>query len=183
MQTLKLSFLAFSLVLLSSCATTFSIVSDKESGIDFNQYKTYLVLDHDHGFPVGANPINHQRIDRAIEANMEDLGYLNQEDPDLLIAWFVKVETKRDRIIYGDYYSRWRAFHDMNVYEYEEGSLVIDIIDPKIGQVIWHGKASDRVYENMPNIDKKIKEVVRALLKRYAKDANLSAEEFAAISE
>jgi len=174
----KFLFILLTLLLLSACGTTYSIISDREEGIDFDQYKTYLVLGHDHGFPVGANPINHQRIDRAIDTNMQELGYIREESPDLLVAWFVKVENKTDVAMYYDYYRRWRVPQTLNVYEYQEGSLVIDIIDPKIGQVVWHGKASDRVYDDMPNVDKKIKEVVKAMFKRYKKDTDISADNF-----
>jgi len=182
MQTLKFLTMSFIIVLLSACGTTYSIISDREDGIDFDQYKTYLVLQHDHGFPTGANPINHQRIDRAIDANMQELGYLQEKNPDLLIAWFVKVETKKDVMTYQNYYRRWNVPTTINVYEYQEGSLVIDIIDPKIGQVVWHGKASDRVYDDMPNIDKKIKEVVKSMFRRYKKDTGIVASDFAVIN-
>lgn len=181
MQTLKYLIMSIALLSLASCGTTYSIISDREEGINFDQYKTYLVLEHDHGFPTGANPINHQRIDRAIDANMQELGYIREQSPDLLIAWFVKVEIKKDFAVYQNYYRRWNVPQTIDVYEYQEGSLVIDIIDPKIGQVVWHGKASDRVYDDMPNIDKKIKDVVKAMFKRYKRDTRITAPDFAVV--
>ena len=90
--------------------------------------------------------------------------------PDLLVAWFVKVETVRDIDIYGDYYGRWRYFHHTNVSTYKEGSLVIDIIDRVNNQVVWHGKTSEIVYENMPNVEEKINSAVNAMFKRFVKD-------------
>ena len=30
-------------------------------------------------------------------------------------------------------------------FEYEKGTLILDMIDPKSGQAIWHGTATDEV--------------------------------------
>lgn len=160
--------------LLSGCSTNYKILSDKEEGIDFSSYRSFKIFNHEHGFPKGANQINHQRIERAITNNLEALGYNETENPDVLIAWFVKVQTKTTYDVYNTYYQRWSPIQRVNIYNYKQGSLVIDIIDADTRQVIWHGRASDRVYDNMPNIDKKIKDVVKATFDQLCEDTNLT---------
>lgn len=182
MKPLKILILVIMGATIYSCGLVYNITSDKENDIDFGKYKTYSILNHDHGFPTGANPINHQRLDRAIEFNMQELGYEPARNADLWVAWFVKIEDKTQVDVYRNYYNRWRSFDNVNVYDYKEGSLVIDIIDREAKMVIWHGKASDRVYENMPDVDKKIKKVVKAMFKQYQKDANISKTSTAAIN-
>ena len=36
----------------------------------------------------------------------------------------------------------WRDGHPIDVYEYEEGTLVLDFVDTKANEVIWRGYAS-----------------------------------------
>jgi hypothetical protein len=56
------------------------------------------------------------------------------------------------------------------VYEYEAGTLVIDVIDRKNREVVWHGVASGRIYEDMEDVEKEINKVVRQLFERYAEE-------------
>lgn len=182
MKALKILTITLLVTAIYSCGSTYNISSDQENDVDFEKYKTYSILNHDHGFPKGANPINHQRLDRAIESNLQALGYEQSRNSDLWVAWFVKVEDKTQVERYHHYYNRWRSFDTINVHQYKEGSLVIDIIDRKTKMVIWHGSASSQVYEQMPDIDEKIKKVVKAMFQRYQKDTNISKPVTASIN-
>lgn len=179
MKIQKLLLFSFTLIFLSSCATTYHVTSDYESETIFNNYKSYAYLNHDHNFPLGANLINQQRIERAIEKELGDLGYQKSDEPELLISWFITVETVTRVDYYRDHYNRWQFFTYPSVYKYDEGTLVIDIIDKANRQVIWHGKTSDHVYEGMPNVDKKIKKAVNAIFKQYARDSKWKKREVA----
>lgn len=170
-KMLLLSFVAF---LFASCATTYSVTSDYEKGVNFSSYKTFQILKQKKGFPVGANPINKQRIDRAILKEMNEFGFDTSKDPDLLVSWFVKVKTIKEMNVYHDYYGRWRGRNWVEVNEYDEGTLIIDLVDRKSKQVVWHGVTSGRVYENMPDVENEINEAVKALFEKFAKDAKLS---------
>ncbi|MFT5168287.1 MAG: hypothetical protein ACI8P3_003528 [Saprospiraceae bacterium] len=176
MKSNNIFLIAAILFLLASCNTSYRISSDYEKGVDFSSFKTYHFLDHEHGFPIGANPINKQRIERAVESELKSLGYETAEKPDLLVAWFVAVRNVRSVDIYRDYYRGWRYIQYATVYEYKEGTLVIDIIDRANKQVIWHGKTSGQVYEDMPDVEGKINEAVKAMIKKYAKDAKLNQD-------
>ncbi len=157
----------------SACATNYYIISDYEKAVDFTNYQSFQIINAPDGFPVGANPINKQRIDRAIKRELEGLGYTATENPDLLVSWFVKVQTVKDYDWYANYYGRWAYLSYAHVNEYKKGTLVIDVIDRAENQVIWHGKTSDRVYEGMPKVEKKINAAVHSMIKQYEKDARL----------
>ena len=94
--------------LLTSCTSSYHIYSDYERKVDFTEFKTYKVVNHENGFPVGASPIDKQRIRRAINYEMQAIGYQPSENPDLLVSWFVKIEDRKGVNIYRDYYGRWR---------------------------------------------------------------------------
>ncbi len=179
MKIQKILLFSFILILFSNCATTYHITSDYESETVFNNFKSYNYLNHDHNFPLGANLINQQRIEHAIESELGQLGYQKKDNPDLLVSWFITVKSVTRVDYYYDHYSRWRFFAYPSVYKYEEGTLVIDIIDKANNLVVWHGKTSDHVYEGMPNVDKKIKRAVNAIFKQYAKDSKWKKNGFA----
>jgi hypothetical protein len=158
---------------ISSCAIKYDIVTDTESNINFKKYKTYAIIHDDHGFELGANFINKQRIDSAIESEIVAIGYEHSEKPDLQISWFIKVDTKLEQGIYNTYYSKWRSPRAIEVYEYQEGSLVIDIVESETGKVVWHGKVSGNITEEVPNVEEKIKQVVKEIFSSYKKDSGI----------
>ena len=86
---------------------------------------------------------------------------------------FVKIDTKLEQGIYNAYYKKWRYPKAVDVYEYQEGTLVIDIVDMRTGQVIWHAKASSRVEEEMPKLGGKIKDVVKKIFNSYKNDTGI----------
>ncbi|MBT8233362.1 MAG: DUF4136 domain-containing protein, partial [Saprospiraceae bacterium] len=89
------------------CKSSYKVISDKESNINFSRYTSFNIIDHNHNFPLGANPINKQRIERAVINELEKLGYEQKNDCDLIVAWFVKVDTKYEEAIYTNYYNRY----------------------------------------------------------------------------
>ncbi len=157
-----------------SCAFQYDIVSEVEHEIDFRAYKTFSIVHDTHGFEIGAEPETKKKINQAIEKEFRDIGYEYLREADLQIAWFIKLDTKLEQGVYNSYYSKWRYPRAMDVYEYQEGSLVIDIIDARTGQVIWHAKASGKVEKDMPDVEEKINQVVKELFKSYRKDTGIN---------
>lgn len=173
MKFQNIAFLGLVVFLFASCATAYKVSSDYEKGVDFSPYKTFKMAEQESGFPLGANPINKQRIDRAILKEMNNLGFESSESPDLLVSWFVKVEDVRGVDYYRDYYGRWHAPRHAYVYEYQKGTLVIDLVDKAKNQVVWHGKTSRTVYEDMQDVEEKINKAVNAILQKFAKDTGI----------
>lgn len=165
--------LALVMFLLNACATNYHVISDYESGIDFSSYNSFQIATQPNGFPLGANPINKQRIERAIVNEMEAIGFYPSTNPDLIINWFVKVEDVSEGLNYLNYDDRWRNPFHVYVADYKKGTLVINIADRRKKLVVWHGKTSETVYEDMPKIEEKINNAVKSILKKFANDAEL----------
>lgn len=166
----NLMILSLILFLYTACAPIYDIRSDYERGVDFRAYQTYQLLQHRDDFEVGTNPINRQRIERAIRREMDMLGYQTAQYPDLLVAFFVKTEQVREYDHYRPYYGAWRYPGWVAVNEYEAGTLVIDLIDRERKLVVWHGVASGRIYDDMVDVEKEINTVVKQLFERYANE-------------
>ena len=158
-------------LILTSCSSV-RVHSDYDRATSFQEYKTYKIVKQSDNFPLGVNAINQQRIETAIKATLTDYDYFYADQtPDLLVSYFVKINTEQAYNTYSTYYSgRWRGvmITDVDVREYQEGTLIIDLIDTKTKQVVWHGTASGTVSENMKNVEQKINEAVAAIFKEYA---------------
>jgi len=162
---------ALIIMILSSCGSTYRITSDYERGTNFFNYKTYQILKHKKGFPYGINPINRQRIERAIKREMDDLGYQTSHRPDLVVAYFVKERTVREiDHYYRGYYGRWGFPVWVDIHQHQEGTLIIDLIDRANKQVVWHGAAKGRIHDNMANLEEEINEIVHELLEQFSED-------------
>jgi hypothetical protein len=148
-----------------------------ESGIDFSKYSSFQITNHEHGFALGANPINKQRIERAVIKELVSMGYDEKDNADLELAWFVKVNSKEQVSVYRDYYGRWNSSERVDIYQYKQGTLVIDLIDKKTNEVVWHASATDKVYDEMPDVEQKINEAVRDIFKKYRKDIQFKKRE------
>lgn len=172
----KLIFVSVLLFILSSCASNYNVKSDYEKEVNFTSFQTFQIMKQKNGFPVGANPINKQRIDRAILKEMNTLGFDTAKNPDLLVSWFVKVREVEEVNVYHDYYGRWRGARWVDIDRYQEGTLIIDLIDRSKKEVVWHGVTTDRVDEFDDDAEVKINEAVKAMFEKFAKDAKLPRE-------
>ncbi|MEO1260923.1 MAG: DUF4136 domain-containing protein [Bacteroidota bacterium] len=167
--------LVFALVLvLSAFNGTSQVSSDYLEGTTFKEYKTYNLASYEEGVLTGMDPINAQRIEKALHAEMREKGYVLSDDPDLLVSYFTVVKEKQDMYTFIRYYGRWRHIPvtEVTVYNYDEGTLVVDMIDTKTNQVMWHGTVSGTVVKNKKKLEKKIQKAVEAVLNQYEADVS-----------
>lgn len=131
---------------LAGCATM-TVSSHIERGVDFSEYVTYDWGARDN-FPVGDprldnNPFFRDYLEGAIEKRMAAKGYERAVTgtPDLLLHYHASVNQKVD-VYEGD---RSHGYHplDSRVVEFEQGTLVVDVVDAKTDKVIWRGWAQD----------------------------------------
>jgi hypothetical protein len=106
------------------------------------------------------NSLDIIRIKKAVTSALETKGIVRAKDnPDFLIAEHVKTKDKIDVSTwgYGPYlgsgrhsrYSGFWGYGDVRVYQYEEGTLILDFVDPETKDVIWHGAAKSVVDDTM----------------------------------
>jgi hypothetical protein len=58
-------------------------------------------------------------------------------------------------------------------YPYTEGTLVVDLVDPKSNNVVWHGRARRTVYDSELSAEQ-IDEMVKKLLEDFPPDTKKS---------
>lgn len=117
----------------------------------------------------------HDRIQSAVEDTMLSRGFVLGGDPDFLMTYHVAT----DRRLESDTLYDARRYHpagwsvggvaETRVYEYEVGSLVIDVLSADGEKLLWRGTAHARLSEaTSPNArEKRIREAVGKILAEY----------------
>lgn len=130
--------------------STISVSSDYRESTDFSELKTFSWMlktpegDIDLG---GASQIARQRIQDAVAAELANKGYIEiiAGNSDFHVTYYVgreeriQVETMRGPLM-RPYWGMGMGYTE--VYQYEEGTLIIDLLDAKPPQhIIWRGVA------------------------------------------
>ena len=133
--------------------------SDYDPDYDFESLETYRWapdFDPASGRTGVSNDLLHNRIHNAIESQLKARGFRAQTapTPDVWVAYHVGIERKIKvdtmyhqnagwgRRSYGGYGSA-----ETVVREYEEGTILIDLLRPGSGELIWRGSGSARLRE------------------------------------
>ncbi len=117
---------------------------------------------------------------------MQRIGYtLDNNNPDLTINIFLIVDQKTGTSTYADfytsgigvgyYYGPWgynspggvSAYTVMHSYDYNEGTLIVDVLDVKKKQIAWQGIAQKTIKSNPKYDGQGIKEVIAKLFMKF----------------
>jgi hypothetical protein len=163
--------------LIIGCGSGINVQSDYDKGENFEEYKKYDFME----LPENrrGDQLVFKRIQAAIADELEKKGLTRDEsDPDFQIAIHTKVKDKLSVTDWGYSYAPYGAYWGgygywggsrMDVYSYEEGTLIIDFVEAADDQMIWRGVAQGTLPEN-PSAEKRdqlIKEVVKQIMKQY----------------
>jgi hypothetical protein len=157
----------------SGCSSTLKVTTDYDKSVDFSKYKTFAfykmkVTDN-------VSSLNQERILNSIKAEMIKKGFTQNEDaPDMLINTTAILQDKQsvsaNTYGYGGYYRPygWGGGYGgtttVNVYEYKDGSIIIDIIDASTQKLIWQGIGNKEIDTPSKNPDAAIADAVFKIL-------------------
>ena len=145
---------AVAAVALSACATKIAAKYDADPDANFERYETYAwISESPHIAAAGqrVNPLNSQRIMRAIAAELTRKGYRMVDSPaeaDFVVSFTTGARDKVDVDAYPVTYrggwgrSRIYSASTVSTREYVEGTLAIDIFDTESKSPAWHGWGS-----------------------------------------
>ena len=178
MKSTRLLILLNLMVIGLGCSTI-SVSYDYDTKADFTSLKTFDFMP----VPVQSNinTLNVKRIQDAVRNQLESKGYTQTLDnPDFQIAMHLSKQEKTRvkevpdrgytytfgrRINWGDNTVSRR----IDVYEYEEGTLILDIVDAQSNELSWRGVAKAEVlhYTNPEKREKRINKAVQKILKNF----------------
>ena len=162
-------------LLVTACSSGPDIRSDYDRSVDFGAYKTYNFFN-----PMGIENPNYSTIygsvfREAISREMDSRGYVQSDDPDLLLNVSARLQDKTKVTTYNDpypvgYYGYRRGYYDpwmgygygtsTHVSQYTEGTVNIDMVDARAKRMVWEGVAVGRLKEGRSNDE--VREAINA---------------------
>ncbi len=116
------------------------------------------------------NPFFNDYLQGAIEKKLAAKGYervLSGGEADLLVHYHASVNQKLDVYEVDNRYGYCYGDCEAQVVNYEEGTLVVDIVDRRTGKVVWRGWAQDAmdgVIDNQQRLEKQVDEGVTKMM-------------------
>jgi len=130
------------------------ISSDVTPGANFSQYQTFTFANAVP--PAGMDPVAYERIRMAVEQGLTGRGFTKAAEGDLTVIITLGAQNRTD-------IDTWGVFgRQVDVRQYTEGQLSVDVFDTKTKQPLWHGKATDTVGSSL-NPEKIDKEVAKLM--------------------
>jgi hypothetical protein len=134
--------------ILGACSSV-RVSSDFDREANFAAYKKYAFTKEALELPVG--DLNRKRILQAVTNELEAKGFTASDQPDVWIDLNVKTEQKQNATAttvspYGTRYGyRWGmgvgfSTTNINIEQYVEGTLFVDMIDVSKKQLVWQGR-------------------------------------------
>jgi Domain of unknown function (DUF4136) len=171
-QILQLTMAVVTVFIVTGCATTMTVSSHVERGLDLSRYHTF-----DWG-PADALPTGDARLDKdpffndhvlgAVERGLSARGFelASAGSPDLLIHYHASItrrlDVNRQDRVFG-YCAPGECPAEMA--EYEAGTLVLDIVDTRSNRLLWRGWAQNSVEDMLDDPDRMAKTIEEAVVR------------------
>jgi hypothetical protein len=157
------------LLFLTGCSSV-QVETDYDRETDFSKYNTFRWIPHVKGTeenPLMNDPLIKGHVQSAVNAELAKKGYTKIEEghPDFLVAYYF---TSRNRVDVTHHYGYW--YPHTSVYQYKEGTLIVDIVDRVDKQLIWRGWATGTL-EDRSRVKDQIDYSVQKLMKKFPPDA------------
>jgi hypothetical protein len=125
---------------LTACASTPQVSSDTTPGANFAAYHTYAWANT--APPAGMNPVTFERMRMGVDSAMSAKGYTQGDPGDLTLILTLGAQDRTDINTWG------RFGRQVDVYQYTEGKMSLDVFDTKTKQPLWHGQATQPIDPN-----------------------------------
>ena len=175
MRILIIGFVILKLILIISCSAIYDVSYDYDRTTDFSSLRSYRWLPVPENTKI--NSLDLMRIKTAIKTELEKKGLEEALiNPDFLIAWHWGTKDKVNVRSWGYGYGPWGRYWGgywgdagVSVYQYEEGTLIIDFVESKSKDLFWRGSAKSDVdsAKTPEKRDKLINNAVEKILNNF----------------
>jgi hypothetical protein len=168
------------LIVATACSST-RVHSDHDHEADFSSYSTWAWYTSDDAQKrptAGTSNIVDGRIRRAMQENLIAKGYepASAESADLLVTYYASLSSQlRMYSTYWGYgwggywpygYSYWPGWGTTTVYPYHEGTIIVDIVDRRIDQLVWRGVIT-RALKKKSSSEEQISEAMHRVMEGF----------------
>ncbi len=164
-------------VLLAAGCSSVSVSHDFDSKVDFANLRTYGWLTTPESTSesvqkeLQTNSLIEGRVKKAVNQQLAAKGLKETaQDPDFVVAFHTGVQDKTDVQSWGYGYGYWgMRGGGVSTIHYQEGTLILDFIDPKSDNLIWRGVGKKVVSERTTpeKSQKNIDQAVERILSKY----------------
>ncbi len=156
------------LLLVSACVS-YQATYDYDPEFSFAGLKTYDWIE-DPAVSAQSELIE-KHIRKAVDNKLTEMGYSRAtESPDFKIAMHLGRENKTELTPLGYSYGSW--YGAVNVYQYEEGTFVLDFVDTNTNSLVYRGVVRAELKHNVTPDERqqRIKKAVDKVLKYFPPD-------------
>jgi hypothetical protein len=161
-------------LVLAAC-NSLHVGSDYDRAASFDHYQTYAWLSREH--QARSHPIAVQAAHAAIDSELSRKGYTRVDDPagaDFVVDSTIGARDRADIQAYPVAYrgpwmwDHWYRANQIDVHQYREGTLAIDVFDGQSQQAVWSGWAKKELLRSdQENSEKAIGTATAAVLSRF----------------
>lgn len=141
--------------LLFSACSTITVSNDFDPAFSFSDVKTYAIL---YKSKDNSDTLTDERIKTGIDIQLKQKGYIKskRKAADIYVVFHTDVRNKTKivqdyqyigispyRYGYGYGYGGMMAVPVTRTYNYNEGQLLVDILNAKDNKIVWRGVATD----------------------------------------
>ena len=165
--------LTISLLMFTACSTL-KIDTDYDDTFNLSEQSTFII---EHKNKKGEDTLTNDRIINSLKSTLKQKNYKNASinKADLIFVFHVNVENKSD--IHTDYqmmgYGRYRYSGSIlattRTYDYKEGTLIVDALNPKNQKIVWRTIATTQLNKQrtLKEKQKYIDEIVQELMSSF----------------
>lgn len=160
---------ATALLLLTSVAGGVEIAAEADPAVDFSGFRTFAWAS---GTPA-ENPEVERHIASVVERELTGHGFVPRDaEADLLVA----IHTLVDRHTLQDLHNRinwefWTGVSEIRARDVGAGTLVVDLVDPDSGRIVWRGLVTGAVTGSAEKMRKKLDRALVRLFQRLPRAA------------
>ena len=162
---------AASFAVMSTVAIAQTVTYDFDRSANFRAFRTFAWV---RGTVVD-DPINHRRVVEAVSGQLTAKGLIRVEPgdrPDVLVAYHASFDRDLQISGFATGWGPYRLRGGTAVARTEQiltGTLVVDVVDARSGNIVWRGTASKEVDADADPAkrDRNIRRAVERLFKNY----------------
>ncbi len=176
-------------VVFAGCTSLVNVQTESGDSANLTGLKTYDWLQTNTP-PAESVRVNNSEVvglvRDAVEKSLQKKGYTRDEagNPDFVVTWFgaIEAKVKKESI---DHFYRTTGYGAVAtqlapkkegavIMEYEEGTILIDVLNPKSHETIWRGSGTDRLLKEMNEAEAAtyINRMVGQILKDFPRSTN-----------
>ncbi len=175
MKAMRAALSSVALLALAACATR-QIRTDFDPQTSFAQLRTYDWMNRpmeSGGDPRINSPFLERRIRDAVDGRLAGRGYekVTSGNPDFRIAYHLVTDERVDVRSIDNFFGFRRRFFTstVQVHEFLQGTLILDVIDTRDNMLVWRGWATGALAHNPKpdRVRKYVNAAVADILERF----------------